>query len=339
MRNQKWIIYFTTLLLVTGNNTAMSNNDTKFMWLARESAPQHYPMEVIQGAFYYHGDKGDLYIPYGGTLSSGWGHGISNHHVHNTPQPLPDRLKIVFFSYTEKQFYKGEFDLPYDKILALFRDGVENPRVFPNGQTMPVYSEMIAGIAPGGAVAVWVAGSRKHEVFFGQAEKIDLNPSNAFRLPFESKADADAYIAKQLVNTLRPEELESLKKNGIPFGLWARYRNHYNWWPTASEGHGLQYLTVSYLNGEFFGDWDLSNKNDSNVLLPVPAKMSFRSLDRTLYTVTFDEFEIMDAFEKLGANGKKVYLEFEPRLPRADLKVRIYNDKESITLKKFVSKP
>ena len=52
-----------------------------------------------------------------------------------------------------------------------------------------------------------------------------------------------------------------------------------------------------------------------------------------------DEFETLAAFEKLGANGKKVYLEFEPRLPREHIKARLYNDKESIELKKFVSKP
>ena len=45
----------------------------------------------------------------------------------------------------------------------------------------------------------------------------------------------------------------------------------------------------------------------------------------------------MAAFEKLGANGKKVTLEFEPRRPRSQLKVRLYNEKESIELKKINS--
>jgi len=97
-------------------------------------------------------------------------------------------------------------------------------------------------------------------------------------------------------------------------------------------------LRTFYLNGEYFGVWEFSKKAETPVLLPVPSGMSFRSIDRTLYTVTFDEFEILDAFEKLGSNGKKVYLEFEPRLPRANLKARLYNDEESIELKKFVSK-
>lgn len=316
------------------------SNETKFDWLATESAPQHYPMEIIQGAFYYHGADRSLYIPYGGTLSSGWGHGISNHHVHSEPQPLPDRLSIVFFSYAEKQFYKGEFDLPYDKILALFRDGVDNPTDFGNGLTRPVYSKVMVGIAPGGAVAVWVTGKKTAEVFFGQAEKTEIDPGRAFRLPFKDKADSDAYIQEGLVEDLSTDELESLKKNGIPFGLWARYRNLYNWGPTAIAGNGLEHVSIYYLNGEFFGQGlGILAANDAvTALRPVPRMLSFRSLDKTLYTVTLDEFETMDAFEKLGANGQKVYMEFDPRLPRENIKVRLYNDKESIELKKFVSK-
>ena len=97
---------------------------------------------------------------------------------------------------------------------------------------------------------------------------------------------------------------------------------------------------IYYLNGEFFGQGlgIVADKNEITALRPVPEKMSFRSQDRTLYTITFDEFEIMDAFEKLGANGKKVIMEFEPRLPRETIKARLYNDKESIELKKFNSK-
>ncbi len=318
----------------------MAKNDTQFEWLATESAPEHYPMVIIQGTFFYRGKNEGLYIPNGGTLSSGWGHGISNHHVGEKLKPLPDRLKIVFFSYAEKQFYKGEFDLPYEQILALFRDGVTNAKVFPDGSTMPLHNGIMAGIAPGGAVAVWVAGRKQIEVFFGQAKKIELDPSRAFALPFENKQAADAYIAKQLVNTLSSEELESLKKDGIPLGLWMRYRNRYDWKPTVSVGHALKDVDVSYVNGEFFGEWIMTDSKELNDLRPVPSKISFISTvneKKVIYEIHFDEFETMAAFEKLGAHSQKVYLEFEPRLPRTQTSVRLYNDNESIELRKIKS--
>ena len=242
----------TLLLFLTGTSTAMSANTDKFEWRATESAPQHYPMKIINGAFLYHDGSGSLYIPDGGTISSGWGHGISNHLDDEKYKPLPNFLRITFFSYAEKQFYEGFFNLPYDKILALFRDGVENPYDFGNGKTLPMYSKMMAGIAPGGVVAVWVAGKKQHEVFFGQAQKIELNPGSAFKVPFKDKQDADQYIKDVLADVLRPEELASLKKDGVPFGLWARYRKLYNWGPTARTGESLR-ASIFYLNGEYFG--------------------------------------------------------------------------------------
>ena len=333
-------------IYVTGISTAMSNTDTKFEWRATESAPKHYPMKIIRGTFIYKGEaEQGLYVPNGGTISTIWGDGISNHLVGEKLKPLPDRLKIIFFSYAEKQFYKGEFDLPYEKILALFRDGVENPTVFPNGKTLPVYDKIMVGVAPGGAVAVWVKGKKGVEVFFGQAQKVDINPSVGFALPFKDKADADAYMAKQLVNSLTPAELESLKKDGVPFGLWARYRNKYHWLPIFTAGHSPKDINVGYLNGEDFGTWYLADKyledkKELNTPRPVPRKIVFMTSingQKYLFEVAFEEFETMTAFEKLGANGKQVFLEFDPRLPVTDIRIRLRNDKESIELKRFVS--
>ncbi len=198
MRKTPWKTSLSTLLLLlTGCNNAMSKNSTTFEWFASESAPDHYPMEIIQGTFIYHGEaEQGLYIPSGGTLSAGWGESISNHVVGDKLKPLPDRLKIIFFSYAEKQFYQGEFTLPYEKILAVFREGGLANK----------YDKIIVGIAPGGAVAVWLKGIDQQEIFFGQAQKIELNPSGAFGLPFENKQASDAYMAEGLAEALTPDE-------------------------------------------------------------------------------------------------------------------------------------
>ena len=335
MPNPSWNLAIATLILLTGSCDTMSKNDTKFEWKATESAPKLYPMEIIKGTFIYHGEaEQGLYVPSGGTLKAGWGIPISSHVVGDRLKPLPDRLKITFFSYAEKQFYQGEFNLPYEKILALFREGVAANR------EEPTYSGIMVGIAPGGAVAVWVEGTENVEVFFGQAQKVDLDPSSAFALPFKNKQEADAYIAKQLVNALTPDELASLKKDGIPFGLWERYRNRYDWRPISSDGKNLIGVNVVFLNGESIRDWVLDDKKQPHLPRPVPMKVSFETLvngEEVIFMVNFDEFETMAAFEKLGANGQKVTLEFEPRLPRTQIKVRLRNDKESIELKKINS--
>jgi len=336
MHNYRWYTYLTIfILLLTGCGHAMSNNDTKFDWRATESAPQHYPMEIIKGTFIYKGSTQGLYIPGGGTLDAGWGKPISSHNDGNHERPLPDRLTLTFFSYAEKQFYQGDFKLPYDKILMLFREGVDaNP-------DNPIYDRIMAGIAPGGAVAVWVSGSSRKEVYFSHAEKIDLDPSRAFGLPFKDKLEADEYMEEGLIEDLTPEEIQSIKKDGVPFGLWSRYRNLYDWRLTFSDGYKTDTSNIKFVNGEFIRRWVPLKKDATDIQRPIPKRLSFRAIINNrniLYTVDMDEFETMDAFEKLSTNNQKVYLEFEPRLPREQLRARLYNDKESIELKKFVSK-
>lgn len=311
---------------------ASMKNATEFEWHATESAPAHYPMEIIRGTFFYKGQNQGLYIPNGGTLNAGWGISNSVHVTGPEKKPLPDRVEVIFYSYTEKQFYQAKFDLPYDQILQLFRDGYkENP-------DKPYYNAIMVGIAPGGAVSVWLEGYRTKEIFFGQAEKIDIDPGTGFNLPFDSKAESDAYIEKQIVNVLNPDELQSLKKNGVPFGTWARYRKLYKWIPTYKEGSTpKKAIPIDYLNGESSWIEPVLSDEIANAPRPLPRHLKFRASIGEVsnyYVIDFDEFELMHAFEKLGSKGEKVYLEFEPKDPVQLMKVRVHNDKESIELKK-----
>ena len=102
---------------------AMNKNATEFKWYATESAPEHYPMEIRQGTFYYKDQNQGLYIPSGGTLNTGWGRMISSHVTGAEKKPLPDRVEVTYFSYAEKQFYRGKFNLPYEQMLTAFQIG------------------------------------------------------------------------------------------------------------------------------------------------------------------------------------------------------------------------
>ena len=310
-------------------------SENKFDWYSTECAPKKYPMEIISGTFIYKGEQEHgLYIPSGGTLTGGWGSPTSSHVVGEKYKRLPDRLKITFFSYAEKQFYQGEFELPYEKILALFQKGVaDNPEY-------PTYQAIMAGIAPGGVVAVWVTGSGDYtEVFFGKADKVDLNPSAAFRLPFKSKADADKYMEEGLEDELTKEEIAAIRKNGIAFDLWARYRDKYHWNPTIKGNKDLLNFDVIFLNAESIDNWKYTDSSQNHK--PPPRTVFFESkLDKrgVLFEIEFDDIEIINAFEKLGKGNQKVFLEFDPKMPRSKTKIRLYNDKESIELKKYKSK-
>ncbi len=146
---------------------------TKVDWLASESAPDEYPMKVISGTFLYPGVDHGLYVPDGKTVYHGWGYPVSTHVVGPDKKPLPDRLRITYYSYLEDQFYRGEFELPYERIVQMVNEG------FPNHKTPTAtmyYDELTVGMAPGGNVAVWLVGIGKTtEIFFGKADPIDYD--------------------------------------------------------------------------------------------------------------------------------------------------------------------
>src|SRR5690625_7402810 len=111
-------------------------------------------MRIINGTLLYRGESHGLYIPSGGTIGRGWGEMVSSHIVGPDWKPLPDRLDIKFFSYTENRFYHGVFELPYERILSLFREGCLN-------KEDRTYDRIMNGGAAGGGGAEWLEGGLK----------------------------------------------------------------------------------------------------------------------------------------------------------------------------------
>lgn len=200
------------LLLFIAGTSPMTNakDQTEFVWLATESAPKNFPMQIMRGSsFIYYGSESDgLYIPSGGTLYRGWGSAISSHVVGPDLKPLPHKLVITFYSYLEDTFYSGTFDLPYEKILSLFRQGVAEDKA------NPAYRYVMVGVAPGGTVAVWVTGRQSTvEVFFGKAQKADINWSKAIDYPED---DRQGFIKLVLDGSVKPDILAAIQKMVFP---------------------------------------------------------------------------------------------------------------------------
>ncbi len=326
----------------------MNKEITNFKWYAVATAPRGYPMEVIRGTFYYKGMDTGISIPSGGTLRQGWGQSSSVYVRGDEIPPLPDRVAVKFYSYAEKTSYQAEFSLPYDEILEKFQ---QRQKEAPNETN---YTNFLLGIAPGGAISVWLQGPHTIEVFFGQAEAIELSPGAAFDLPFKSKTQSDDYIESALAEAVTPEQLAHIKANGVPIGAWARYRYLYKWAPVYKKGkEASDHKMISdFLNGESYWIPTHFNEDFANTPKPLPLHLQFRAQvtkdDTAIYIVDFEPFELMDAFEKLGANGEKVFIEFDAQLPTQNMKIRVYNDtepkdseeeKEFIELKKFSVEP
>lgn len=335
MKVKKWLSGLAGVIsIISGcSGEAMNKETTEFEWYAVATAPRDYPMEVINGTFFYQGQSQGVDIPSGGTLTQGWGVSTSVYLIGPKFKPLPDRVRLRFYSYAENRFFEGHFQLPYDEILKLFQYQLRQEPDRP-------YSSFLIGIAPGGAVSVWIKGPRTTEVFFGQANEIEMTPQAAFKLPFTSKEQSDKYVADALAESVTPEQLAEIKANGAPVGMWERYRNLYKWVPVYKDHKSPSKadMPVSFLNGEAYWLPTQFDEEMRNTPKPLPQTLKFRAGTESAsvyYVIEFEPIELMGAFEKLGANGELVFIEFDPQIPAENIKIRVYNETESVELKKF----
>ena len=308
----------------------------KYDWQATESAPKGYPMQVVSGTLFYRGEDHGLYVPDRvPALQPGWGVGRSSHITGPDFKPLPDRLEITFFSYTENQFYKGKFDLPYEKILAMFKAGYESYTY----EKHVTYNKVVVGVAPGGAVAVWLSGINKTtEIFFGQAEKAEVDWKRIIDNP---KYPREGYADLVIKESLTPEAIAALRKNGIPFDLWSTYRTRYPWQPvfTGMVLKNGRIGQMKYFNGE---DDYLNLPLEPAIAAsprPVPSELHFSWLrpnaKSMLFELYFNEAEIVAAFKALGGNAQPLRLEMlmVKTEKSHDFTIWLRNDKDKIELK------
>lgn len=321
----------------------MSAEQTRFDWSASDSAPEYYPMQIISGTLRYHGSTsaaGDN-VPGGGVISHGWGLLNSIQVTGESLKPLPDKLDISFFSYMEDQFYRGTFDLPYDTILKLFQEEEAKPkRKTMDGKELPNNYKIIVGVAPGGTVAVWLRSQGTKELFFGKAQKAEMDFTKAIGFPVAKRTE---YLRKMIEFDVPPDILAAIRKNGIPFTKWADFRKTYTWAPTfaANTPPSKDKVGISFYGGEGEDFKFPLGKTFTSIGHRVPRKVDFNypiiasHTGNDYYVVKFDEAEIVDAFTRLSAKQLPLQLEFDPKYPKDLTQVRLHNGKEAIVLKKF----
>jgi len=307
---------------------------TKFKWATEASAPEHYAMRIIAANLIY-GEGDAAYVPGGVAIAPGWGTAAASAGAHG-PRPIPRVLDILFFSYTEDAFYRGKFVLPYNKMLAAFQAGYDfNFGGLRKRETLGAIS---VGVAPGGVVAIWLKGPGKSlEVFYDQATKVTLPWSI---MTDNTRLTREEYVANTIKHYVKsPEAYAALKKNGPPFGLWDRLRKRYAWQPETINLplRDDEVGPILYYNGEAESLFLPLDQATAAATRAVPEQLSFVWKDPArpkglLVEIYFNEKEIFDAFEKLGASNQplKLELKIEQKNGNNSFTVALKNDKERI---------
>ena len=149
----------------------------KYEWSIYISGSKMHPVEVYGGSFVYMDGREKNFRSLGGGARMFTGYWSSPGNTMNSTKefPLPTELSVAWFSYTEAKFYGGNFELPYDKILCLFKNEelktIRGDKLFKEK-----YRNFRVGFAPGGLVVIWASGSGYvKEVAHFKAEEVQID--------------------------------------------------------------------------------------------------------------------------------------------------------------------
>jgi hypothetical protein len=325
------------------NITACLNNynkmKEKFEWEPAASAPQNYPMEGYQIQFVY-ADSNRISWPLDvAGLGTGWGDESGGVAVGENQKSIPVRLDITWLSYTENQFYTGSFQLPYDTILALFKKGWPDLNYETHKHIVSSYNKIIAGMAPGGVVVVWLSGAG-HQIDVGrfQAKKTIVN-MNAFINRSDVKVDQDSYVKDFFGYNESQKSKENLEKNGIPYGLWDRYRERFNLRPIITYDQHIPVKTDNIFFDFYNGEEELMNAElddriTKNVFEP-RARIEKISTSWTMerepgkpqsyqLNIHFNEAEMFKVYKEIYGNNPNQEGELKIEINRGNDQYRVF---------------
>lgn len=287
-------------------------------WLATECAPEDAPAYVVDGLLTHPGGAAEL--PARRIAANGWGRRGSTRLVGALRKPAPDGLQLTWFSYCEDRAYQGRFVLPQARIDALMAKGVV---AGPQRQRKP-WDRVVVGMAPGGAVAVWLAaGATTFEVATFRATPVNLpwervldNPA----IPRAQHVRAVLASAAPVVSALARAEMADPIKTSL------RRHTPWHWAPAVARHVDATRLVVRGWNGEF-EPFLVDGAFPPRTRRASPRELQFdwtdRARARRSARVSVDEDEVYRAFARLAgpAGSLPITLHLEPEAEDRELAV------------------
>lgn len=315
---QRIVIILTTGIFSCTSQIPME----KYEWIPSVNAPKNYPAEVYRGRFIAR--DGEVRIPAGHTLGAkngqDWGMPGPAHYADNDFHEVPKALEITWLSYRENKFYTGRFPLPEDTINTLFKKGFEDRK-----GRQKSYTVINVGMAPGGKVAVWLAGSgKKVEIGWFQA-KDTLLTAEEF-MP-GSAVSLEEHIRSTIAEDVEASEVEQR----IPYEQWETYRKRYLWYPELDfedKKNTVEEVLITFYNGEDLfttgNNPELSVYEERAVPKHILVTWKDEQENRYRLKTDFDEQEIFGVFRKAFGDSEEDRLPLLIRVAKGSRDARIF---------------
>ncbi|WP_313376088.1 DUF2931 family protein [Chishuiella sp.] len=312
----------------------------KFRYAVTFSALEDYPAEVYYGYFTDSLGKRVAGVPKAGKESGGWQ--FDGAEAGQGGSTIPSHFHLVYVAYGEKKFYEVEGDLPSEKILALFREGYDILDRAKKDWVPSTYDILTIGAAPGGVVVVWLSGNHhRREIGRYQAKEVFVDKEDFRQSPNPAESQQE-FFDEYFKITVPKETQEKIAKEGIPFGIWDRYRKKYDYRFVIDAYDEKDYIEdIFRIN--FNGETEyLKNKEETVVYKEDSAPYSVNYLFNSEYKaeIRFDDEETLNAFETLHSKypDEKLEVVIKPTFMYEDYKMYVRCKQEEIELHKYVVK-
>jgi len=143
--------FFLCCFLIIGLFVSCQPKDT-FDWNAGFSAPKYYG---ATGPFveYFYQSQSIAGVSSGVGINPGWGITSGGYVGGDKYKTVPDSIAVKWICGVDRYSYEGGSKLPRNKMLELFKT-----KAIDSYGNQQEYSLIVAGMAPGGNVTIWMQG-------------------------------------------------------------------------------------------------------------------------------------------------------------------------------------
>ncbi|MDY6450665.1 DUF2931 family protein [Acinetobacter faecalis] len=216
-------------------------------------------------------EKNEIITRFGGNNATAGqlGHGVQN--SSNELTEIPSKIEVMWFSFSENQFWHGEFDLPKDELQHLLnKEKLLDLFSTRQGITHDKYNKIIVNVAPRGKVHLYVSGFAVKHIGTYQAKAIDYD--------WEQHAKDTWWLTQNSVIEPRDEYVKMIVDDDLELisNLNNVYREDYfrpvSWTLSLKGREELLAFVTDTLNGE---NTHVLKNPTQEVIKSLPEKLAF----------------------------------------------------------------
>ena len=215
MRIVSFIFLLLGLLASCQSPKDKAKEQDKFNWDAGISAPKNYTYGAPFVEYLYQG-KGIGGASANIASAHGWGITSGGYTGGAKFKPVPDSVFVKWRCGFDLINYEGGFKLPRKKMLELFSKGI----IAPVSGRKEDYAVLVAGMAPGGNVTIWMQASGINtEIVKFKAKKISQ----------DGRYDPHTVTLWSSTGQEAKDILKYINFHGVPYKIWEKGEKEYNY--------------------------------------------------------------------------------------------------------------